>query len=285
MKKGVTTMTIDEMKKRKIEMGLTNEDLSIRSGVPAGTINKIFSGETKAPRKNTVAALEAALCPPACKAPETSYGVYPGWHVFAEADAPYQAGTNPIKKRPGEYTLDDYLALPDDVRVELIDGYFYDMASPHFTHQAIASQIGHQLLGYVDRKGGPCMVTSAPIDVQIDKNEWTVLQPDVTITCDPRNYVKNGRGFGAPDLVIEILSPSTRKRDLTLKLTKYSEAGVRELWYVDPQDRKIMVYDLENDIFPKTYSFEDEVPVLIWSSDFSVDFKKVLAYLEKGGCI
>ena len=97
-------------------------------------------------------------------------------------------------------------------------------------HQLIAAEILYQLKGHVRKNQEPCKPVAAPLDVQLDKDDKTVVQPDVMVICDPKTLVKNGRIFGSPDLVIEILSPSTRKRDQTLKLAKYSEAGVRELW-------------------------------------------------------
>ncbi len=274
-------MTIDEMKQRKIELGMTNAELSGLSGVALGTINKIFSGATKAPRSENILAIESVLNRSSI-ARGTPYPEPAGNALMLCEPAPaYQAGTSPVKKMPGEFTLEDYLALPDDVRVELIDGVFYDMAAPHATHQFIAIQIGYQLLGHVEKNHGPCKPVLSPIDVQIDKDDKTVVQPDVVLLCNPKSYLKNGRIFGAPDFVIEILSPSTRKRDMTLKLQKYSNAGVKELWYVDPKNLKILVYDLQNEaFFPKTYTFEDKVPVLIWNSEFSVDFNAVYEYAK-----
>lgn len=267
-------MNIDDIKRRKIELGLTNESLAERSGVPIGTINKILSGATKAPRRETLLALESAL------AGSRSYDLKPMPLSLKEPEPAYAAGTNPKRKMPGEYTLDDYMALPDDIRVELIDGYFYDMVAPHFLHQMIAIQIGYQLMNYVEKKKGPCKPVLSPIDVQLDRDNKTVVQPDVIILCDPLTLVKNGRVFGAPDFVIEILSPSTRKKDLTLKLAKYSAAGVRELWYVDPGKQLILVYDLEHEELPVIYSFKDKVPVLIWNGDCSVDFNAVYDYIK-----
>ena len=91
---------------------------------------------------------------------------------------------------------------------------------------------------------------------------------------------KNEKFFGPPDFVIEILSPSTRKKDLTLKLAKYSNAGVRELWYVDPKYRRVTVYDLLDDIMMIFYTFDDKVPVHIWNDEFAVDFKPVYEYVK-----
>jgi len=272
-------MTIEEMKQRKRELGLTNADLAERTGVPIGTLNKIFSGQTKSPRRETILALESALT---CRRGSSKQNLYSsvmqaeGAYIVSEPEIKYMVGTNPTKKVPGEYTYEDYLALPDDVRVELIDGYFYEMAAPSFVHQLIASELFYQLKDFVNKNKGSCKPVISPLDVQLDEDDKTIVQPDVLVICDPKAKLKNGRIWGAPDLVIEILSPSTRRRDLTLKLSKYSEAGLRELWYVDTKGLRVMTYDLESeDLFPVLYTFNDSIPVHIWNNECLVDFTRV----------
>jgi len=217
-------------------------------------VAKLFSGAVSSPRRATILALESVL-----KAGSVASSDY---------------------KKQGEYTLEDYLALPEDVRVELIDGFFYDMAAPFVVHQFIATQIGYQLMGYVEEHKGPCKPVLSPVDVQLDRDDKTVVQPDVLIICNPELLIKNGRVFGAPDFVIEILSQSTRRKDMFLKLGKYREAGVREYWIIDPDKLFIAAYDLEHDEFPVYYTFSDMVPVMIWEGKFSVDFKAVYEYIK-----
>ena len=183
-------------------------------------------------------------------------------------------------KKQGSYTLEDYLALPDDLRVELIDGVFYDLAAPRVNHQLIATQIVHQLMRHIEEKKGPCKPVFSPVDVQLDQDDKTVVQPDILILCRPETLIKNGRVFGAPDFIIEILSHSTRKKDMTLKLAKYSEAGVREYWMIDPDKLIVVVYDLEHEELPKLYNFTSKIPVLIWKEEFSVDFNAVYEYIK-----
>ena len=247
-------MTIQEMKQRKKELGYTNQDIARLSGVPFSTVAKLFSGAVSSPRRATILALESVL-----KAGSIASSEY---------------------KKQGEYTIEDYLALPEDVRVELIDGVFYDMAAPFVVHQFIATQIGYQLMSYVEEHKGPCKPVLSPVDVQLDRDDKTVVQPDVLIICNPELLIKNGRVFGEPDFVIEILSQSTRRKDMFLKLGKYREAGVREYWIIDPDKLFIAVYDLEHDEFPVYYTFSDMVPVKIWEEKFSVDFKAVYEYIK-----
>ena len=114
----------------------------------------------------------------------------------------------------------------------------------------------------------------SPVDVQLDEDDRTVVQPDVLIVCD-RSKFQNGRVFGAPDFVVEVLSPSTSKKDSRLKLYKYGEAGVREYWMIDPNRKTIVVYDFENSDIPSIYSFDDKVPVSIWDKQYVIDFSRI----------
>ncbi|MCC8049438.1 MAG: Uma2 family endonuclease [Clostridiales bacterium] len=125
---------------------------------------------------------------------------------MSEALAEYAAS-----KRQGEYTLEDYLALPDDQRVELIDGVFYDMASPNYIHQAFGDSLQAVFNDYIRKNHGSCRAFT-PVDVQLDCDDRTVVQPDVLIICD-YSKLQKGHVYGAPDLVVEVLSPSTSKKD------------------------------------------------------------------------
>jgi Uma2 family endonuclease len=261
-------MTIDEMRSRKRELGYSNEKLSELSGVPVGTLQKIFSGLTKAPRQETIRALENVL------KPSFTAGSFPDMMPGPEMMVREESAA--FNRGYGSYTIRDYDALPEDARVELIDGRFYDLAEAHSGHQAVAGYIYSLFLQYVLKNGGACM-PFLPVDVVLDNDDRTVVCPDVLIICD-RNKLKKGRLFGAPDFVLEVLSPSTRKKDMHLKLHKYSNAGVREYWMIDPKKQQIIVYDLEHAAFPVIYSGDDVVPVGIWDGKCTIDFKEVFAY-------
>ncbi|MCC8045493.1 MAG: Uma2 family endonuclease, partial [Clostridiales bacterium] len=98
-------------------------------------------------------------------------------------------------KVQGKYTLEDYLALPEERCVELIDGVIYDMASPTYIHQDIASRIWRSFADYIDKKHGQCWTFAAPVDVQLDSDDKTIIQPDVMIVCD-RSKLRKGRVYG-----------------------------------------------------------------------------------------
>ena len=183
-------------------------------------------------------------------------------------------------KKQGEYTLEDYYALPDDQRVELIDGVFYNMSAPTLLHQQIGGEIHRQIANHIMEHKGKCIPFIAPVDVQLDRDERTMVEPDVGILCD-RDKRKGGIIFGAPEFLVEILSPSTRKKDMTLKLQKYANAGVREYWMVDIKKRTILTYFFEADDYPVIYGFEDQIPVRIYDGALSVDMSLMLPWIEE----
>ncbi len=273
-------MNLSEMKARKKELGLSNKEISKRSGVPLGTVQKIFGGVTEAPRMETIIALERVLRRDTDGYAAGSSGSGRPLYV-AEPVPAYNAGPSfrHVKKQ-GEYTLEDYYALPDERRVELIDGVIYDMAAPSEEHQLILNELSFQLNSFVKQNHGKCRVFPAPFDVQLDMDNRTMVQPDILIICD-RNKTNTRGVYGAPDLIVEILSPSTAKKDVTVKLRKYLQAGVREFWIVDPEDRIINVYKRQDDkALVQTYTFDDQVPVGIWDDRCLIDFPDIAQQLD-----
>lgn len=255
-------MTIEEMKRIKKAKGYTYPQLAEWSGIPLGTIQKIFSGETKSPRYSTLLALEAVF--------EEGHAVP---SVVSEPAAYY------IAKRPGEYTIKDYYALPDDVRMELIDGIFYDMASPNLVHQRIAGEVHRQIADYISANKGSCLPIIAPMDVRLDSSNRTMIQPDVIIVCD-KGKVKSWGIMGAPDFVLEVLSPSTKRKDCIKKLDKYMEAGVKEYWMIDPSKRKVIVYQFENEIYPAVYGMEGSLAVGIFDGKLQIDLQEISSMIQ-----
>ena len=186
-----------------------------------------------------------------------------------------------MEKKPGEYTVDDYYSWPEGERIELIDGVIYDMAAPTDVHQLITLEMGSVFREYIRQKNGKCIPVVSPIDVQLDEDDKTMVQPDIIIVCD-RSKFKNGRIFGAPDLVVEVLSPSTRKNDLFLKLGKYANAGVREYWIINPVKKRVIVYNLmnEEEDAATIYTFAGKVPVKIFDGNCEVDFAEIYDYIR-----
>ena len=273
-------MDIQEMRRRKRSLGLTNEQLSELSGVPLGTVQKVIGGTTKAPRRDTLAALEKVL--------RMADEVDGSASLIRESSPAFDYGTVGSvedtdagrKKKQGEYTIEDYLAWPEDERIELINGRIYMMSAPEVMHQVIDVHLGQKIANYIDDKGGDCIPLTAPVDVQLDCDDRTMVQPDVLILCD-RKKLNRKRIVGAPDFVLEILSPSTRSKDIVIKTEKYMTAGCREYWIVDPEGETVTVYDFENENFPIYYSFDDAVPVNIYDGDLTIDFKVLREKLRK----
>ncbi|MBQ6322862.1 MAG: Uma2 family endonuclease [Lachnospiraceae bacterium] len=185
--------------------------------------------------------------------------------------------------RQGSYTIEDYLALPDDQRVELIDGVFYDMSAPTTPHQLIGSEIFALLREFLLHNKGTCIPFVAPVDVQLDRDNRTMVQPDVCVICD-RSKINRTRIFGAPDFVVEVFSPSTKMKDILIKMKKYQNAGVREYWMVDP-DRETVTKILflepseeypEGDIDMKEYLFSTPVPVGIFHDECRIDLGEIV---------
>ena len=267
-------MTIQEMKQKKKELGYTNEMVSALSGVTLGTVQKVFAGATSHPRYETLQALERAFedgkhNPESMGEEKVQYNA----DKISEAVTAYQV------KKQGEYTVDDYYALPDERRVELIDGVIYDMGAPTSIHQLIVTEIWKILREYIREKAGDCMPIASPIDVQLNCDDKTMVQPDVLVVCDREKVIRRCI-YGAPDFIIEILSLTSRKKDMFTKLAKYKEAGVREYWLVDPDKKKVLVYDLEHEELPLIYGFDSKVPVMIFGGECEIDFAEIYEYIS-----
>ncbi|MEQ1637554.1 MAG: Uma2 family endonuclease [Methylococcales bacterium] len=165
------------------------------------------------------------------------------------------------------YTYADYLTWPDDVRYELIDGYAYCMSpAPLLAHQDVAGEIYRQVANIL--LGKKCRAFIAPVDVRLsdpnqdDASIDNVVQPDVFVVCDPNKLTRRGI-LGAPDWIVEVLSPSTAGHDQIIKRQLYECHGVREYWLVHPTDRVLTVYRLENGEYgkPELYELTGETPI------------------------
>lgn len=288
---GTAMMTVEEMKKRKAELGYTSRMIAEKAGLPASTVAKIFSGETSRPRYVTMQALEAVLSEKAGSGRYSSqrydeqriadqWSYYVG-EPLAEYKAEYghdnaEDGSEPPHRkwpRQGSYTLEDYYSIPDDVRVELIDGVIYDMTAPFRIHQRLQVCLTVELELCIREHGKDCEVYAAPTDVRLDCDDRTMVQPDVIVLCHEDTNPK--RIEGAPEFVAEILSESTRRKDCLLKLNKYMAAGVREYWIIDPKKQKVFVYIFDQDPLPEQYSFDDIIPVGISGGECSIDFGRI----------
>ena len=169
------------------------------------------------------------------------------------------------------YTIDDIYALPDGERAELIEGELYMMSPPGTTHQRIVSFLNRTIGNYIQEQNGDCEIFPAPFAVFLNNDEHTYVEPDISVICDKSKLDEKGCN-GAPDWVIEIVSPSSKRMDYFIKLSKYQNAGVREYWIIDPDKNNVFVYDFENEDL-NAYGFEEEIPVNIYDGDLKITMK------------
>lgn len=172
------------------------------------------------------------------------------------------------------YTIKDIYELPEGQRAELIDGRIYDIAPPSRIHQKISHQLSKVVGNYIDSQNGTCEVYQAPFAVFLSKDDKTYVEPDISVICNKNNLSDRGCE-GAPDWIIEITSPSTKKMDYGIKLFKYRTAGVREYWIVNPTKETVNVYNFENEEASDFYSFDDDIPVGIYS-ELSIKIEDLL---------
>ena len=300
-------MTVEEMREARKKLHYTYEMVAEKSGVPLSTVQKVFSGTTDRPHFKTMTALEAVFR----RADKSRYDVYtdiegygvtvvkesgPAYDLFGTGDPKTTDTTDafggvyeiseeglpvhprykiPVRKQ-GDYTTDDLDKIPNEIRVELIDGVIYDMASPTSIHQLIVMSIALIMDTYAAAHGHHCMPYVAPLDVEFDHSKTTRVQPDLMVVCESER--KEGEAAPeviAPDFVMEVMSPSSRRKDMLIKLNKYFSVGVREYWLVDPEKETVTVYAFEENDLNHLYTFDDEIPVAISGGDLKIDFKLV----------
>lgn len=171
------------------------------------------------------------------------------------------------------YSVQDIYDLPEGQRAEVIDGQMYMMAPPNRKHQEIAGELFGVIREYIKKHNGQCKPYIAPFAVFLNSDDRNYVEPDISVVCDKNKLNEKGCN-GAPDWVIEIVSPGSQRMDYMIKLFKYQTAGVREYWIVDPKDEIVTVYDFEHDDMGK-YSFNDTVKVGLYPG-FEIDFSQVI---------
>jgi Uma2 family endonuclease len=157
-------------------------------------------------------------------------------------EPPATYGTSAIFLDPAKrYTYADYLTWADDIRRELVDGIIKLMSAPIIIHSAITSGLVGRMWPFIKKRKGKCKIFHSPVDVRLPKNGetadnkiYTVVQPDIVVVCDPSKIDEKGI-IGAPDLVVEVQSPSTAKYVMSQKFDLYEEAGVKEYWVIYPK--------------------------------------------------
>ena len=173
-----------------------------------------------------------------------------------------KAQANDDEKEDKRYTIEDIMKLPEGQRAELINGRWYDMSAPTRLHQDIVMNISSALHEYIKSNGGSCKVYPAPFAVFLNKDNRNYFEPDISVICDKSKLSDRGCE-GAPDVVIEVASESTKSRDLFLKLNIYKDAGVKEYWVVDPLTNTVNCYEFNEKYETggelRIYNFDEEI--------------------------
>lgn len=176
-----------------------------------------------------------------------------------------------MEKRDGKgYTIADIEALPDGERAELIDGEMFMMATPMTVHQRILVKLVFEIETYIRKNKGNCELLPAPFGVFIKKDDRNYVEPDISVICHGDKLDEKGC-HGAPDWVIEIVSPSSRKMDYVRKTALYQETGVREYWIVDPDRETVTIYEADRWDIPSCHSFSERIQTGIYK-DLYLDF-------------
>lgn len=175
-------------------------------------------------------------------------------------------------------TLEQYEKLAEDKRIEVFEGIVYDMASPSQIHQAISMQLSTVINNYILQRKGTCSIFSPPFGVKLSDKPLTIVQPDIMVICD-RDKLDGKRCNGAPDFIIEIVSPGNPEDDYIRKLYYYKNYGVREYWIVDPRRKIITVNYFEGNIVSVQYPFDSTIKVNIYE-DLYINFAKIADMLN-----
>ena len=172
------------------------------------------------------------------------------------------------------FNINDIFSLPENRRAELINGQLYDLSPPNRIHQKIISRLHQKIINLIDSHNASCEIYPAPFAVFLNNDDKTYVEPDISVICDVSKLDDRGCN-GAPDFVIEVVSPSSRKIDYSLKVSLYSEAGVREYWIVDPAKNHTTVYHFENDTAPVIFPFSQDIPAGIFP-DLHVNINDII---------
>ena len=293
-------MDFSKLKTRKKNLKLTTAEIAYRAELPVSTVSKIFTGETKNPAYLTIERIDTVLRkaemeqrvlayltaleeylsthPEDSDRPEKFRQQYIESHNLIDAPIQYAV---PRDDPDADYYLN--LAYRRDTRThiadlaelslnkwdELIDGALIRNQAPELAHQLLIEDISFSIKSFIQSHQGSCRVISSGVNVQIDRDDLTMLVPDIVVVCDPAILDEHGI-VGAPDWVIEVTSPATRRRDYGIKQSKYMLGGVREYWIIDLQKQKVSVFIAGEPTMTYVYGFDDDIPVYIYDGRLKV---------------
>ena len=295
-------MTVEEIRKRKKRLKLTTQQLALLAELPLGTVSKILTGETKNPSYLTIEKLEATIEKEEMLARVEAYQkamhqyflehpedegnqkkfeeIYRKVNRLNDAPIPYAV---PKDEEPVMYgslalqdqrmTINELSKMGESRDLQLINGQLVVSEMAGVSHQRMVKRLGRAISDFVEKKQGICEVFDVGVNVYLDEDEYTLVIPDLAVVCNPSQITEQGV-VGAPDWVIEVVSPSTRQNDYHKKLHKYMDAGVREYWIVDMDRRMVSVCINGEPMQVTIYSFDDEIPVHIYGGDLCLSICK-----------
>ena len=301
-------MKIDEIRQRKKKLKLTTYQLALLADLPQGTVSKILTGETKNPSYLTIEKIDETLQQEEMKARLEAYTTamhkYFSEHPEDEGDQKkfeeiYRSENNlndaPIPfavSKDGDTSIYGNLGLQNNrmtasqlhkmgesQELQLIDGSVIISQMAGASHQRMVKKLGRAISDFIDDNNGQCEVFDLGVNVYLNEDEYTLVIPDIVVICNPGQIDEKGIQ-GAPDWVIEVVSPSSRQIDYHKKLYKYMDAGVREYWIVD-MDRQMVSVCINGEPMQVTiYAFEDTIPVFIYDGKLSVDMQTASSHIS-----
>lgn len=295
-------MTVEELRERKKKLKLTTRDLALLADLPQGTVSKILTGETKNPSYLTIERLDAALEKEEMLARIHAYEqamqqyfaehpedagnqrkfekIYREKNHLNNAPIPYALPREDTSEIQGNLALQTRKMtasaldqLGEQRGYELVDGHLILAEMAGVSHQRMVRKLGKQIDALISDNGGSCEVFDVGVNVFLDEDDYTLVIPDIAVLCDASKICDKGI-MGAPDWVIEVVSPSTRKMDYHKKLHKYMDAGVREYWIVDIDRHMVSVCVNGEPMQITIYSFTEDIPVSIYAKKLKINLKK-----------
>jgi Uma2 family endonuclease/transcriptional regulator with XRE-family HTH domain len=297
-------MDAKELKARKKALKLTTAQLAYLAELPVSTVSKIMTGETKSPSYVTIEKIGRALAHEEMLARVRAYAdellayvrehpdeqvdqirfekEYRKRHKLDNAPLPY---AKPVEEGAifdgslalsgdGRVTTQILSDIGEDRRIELIDGHLIINEMPGLAHQMLVQNLGKIIDRFIEKNKGKCLVFSVGVNVRLDEDDYTVVIPDITVLCDRSKMEEKGIA-GAPDWVIEVISPSTRSLDYKTKMLKYMNAGVREYWIIDLEKSEVVTYIEGEPMMVYVYKFSDEVPVYIYDGKLKIKLEEI----------
>ena len=291
-------MDAGNLKERKKRLKLTTARLADLAELPASTVSKIMTGETKNPSYETVERLDKILLHEEMLRRIEAYRKalfdymeresegsvdqrkfekrYRREKHLNDAPLPFAVPTDSkeiygnLALRSQERVTADILdEIGEDKSIELLDGHLVFNVAPSLPHQLLVQALGKRIEGYIEENHGKCRMFNVGVNVYPDEDDETLLIPDIVVLCDEDKLFEGGI-LGAPDWIIEVVSERTRHRDYNEKMHKYMCAGTREYWIVDPARERVTTYISGEPMMVYIYAFEDPVPVQIYGGKLEI---------------